>query len=57
MRHLRLAFAAAAAVAFVGPYRPAADAQNGSAVTWLTDTRKAFEESRKTGKPLWVLFR
>ena len=33
-----------------------ATAQDGS-FTWLTDRAKAFAEARRTGKPIWVLFR
>lgn len=31
--------------------------QEGAKVDWLTDRKKAFDAARKTGKPLWVLFR
>jgi hypothetical protein len=36
--------------------RPAVEAQS-SGVTWKTDPRQAFDEARRTNKPLWVLFR
>jgi hypothetical protein len=26
-------------------------------ITWIGDKKKAFDEAKKTGKPLWVLFR
>ncbi len=26
-------------------------------INWHTDKKKAFDEARKTNKPLWVLFR
>ena len=31
--------------------------QDASGIRWMTDKKKAFDEARKTGKPLWVLFR
>lgn len=57
MNEFRLAVACLAIAAVLGPYRAPAEAQSALKVDWHTDQRKAFEESRKTGKPLWVLFR
>ncbi len=31
--------------------------QQDSGIRWLTDKKKAFEEARRTGKPIWALFR
>ncbi len=31
--------------------------QSGGSITWHTDKRKAWDESRRTGKPIWALFR
>jgi len=31
--------------------------QDPTRVDWLTDRAKAFAEARRTGKPIWVLFR
>lgn len=50
MMNFRAAFAGLAVLAFAGPARP-------FAADWQTDTKSAFEMARKTGKPLWVLFR
>ena len=27
-----------------------------SGIVWLDRTKKAFEEARRTGKPIWALF-
>ena len=31
--------------------------QAGGTINWLTDKRKAWDEARRTGKPIWALFR
>jgi hypothetical protein len=30
--------------------------QNGT-INWISDKRKAWDEARRTGKPIWALFR
>jgi hypothetical protein len=34
-----------------------AAAQDPTQINWLTDRKQAFDQARKTGKPIWVLFR
>lgn len=34
-----------------------AEGQQSARISWLTDKKKAFDEARRTNKPLWVLFR
>ena len=36
---------------------PRAGGQDNGQIRWLTDRRKAFEEAKRSAKPLWVLFR
>ncbi len=48
-----LAILAGAAMALAG--LPAAQGQD--TIDWKTDVKKAFDEARRTQKPLWVLFR
>ena len=26
-------------------------------ISWITDKKQAFDQARKTGKPIWALFR
>jgi len=35
---------------------PQVDAQDVK-VNWLTDKSKAFDLAKRTGKPIWILFR
>lgn len=44
------------ALALVGAVAPLA-AQQQQYPGWLTDTRQAFDQARRTGKPLFVTFR
>lgn len=32
-------------------------APQDASIRWHTDKRKAFDEARRTGRPLWVMFR
>ena len=57
MMNFRAAFAGLAVLAFVGPVRQSAEARGAVRVDWQTDIKSAFDQARKTGKPLWVLFR
>ena len=64
MSHLRTAILAmSAGLLFLGS-PPAATSQDrggmqqsGGQITWHTDKRKAWDEARRTGKPIWALFR
>jgi hypothetical protein len=48
-------FRSALAFALLGTL--AAPAQQQQYPGWLTDTRQAFDQARRTGKPLFIVFR
>ena len=50
MMVLRIVLAAAAVAGLVS-------VQDSAKAEWLTDKDKAFEEARRTGRPLFVVFR
>ncbi len=45
-----------AVIGIVGALGGVLDGRQDS-ITWLSDKKKAFDEARRTNKPLWVLFR
>lgn len=49
--------AAAGAMMLLSFGAQASHQQAQESIRWHTDKRKAFDEARRTGKPLWVLFR
>jgi hypothetical protein len=51
---MRPGILAAFAVLFLVPSSPA---QQSDTIQWLTDRKKAFAEAKRTGKPIWALFR
>jgi hypothetical protein len=57
MGNIRAALAGLAVLAALGPTRHSVGAQAAGMFDWQTDVKGAFEQARKTGKPLWVLFR
>lgn len=56
MNHFRAAVAGLVTLVALSPRNPA-EAQGAERIDWQTDTKAAFDQARKTGKPLWVLFR
>jgi len=45
------------ALAFLGVASAAAPAAQQQYPGWLTDSRQAFDQARRTGKPLFITFR
>jgi len=57
MRRTELALmAAVGAVMLLGGGRTAVGSQEPK-ISWITDKKQAFDQARKTGKPIWALFR
>ena len=49
--------AALVAIGFVGALGGISADGKQDSINWIGDKKKAFDEARKTNKPLWVLFR
>jgi hypothetical protein len=60
MRRLELAMmSVAGAMILLGGGRSAVEAigSQDPKISWITDKKQAFDQARKTGKPIWALFR